>query len=133
MKQATIELYSYHRSSAAFRVRIALNLKGLKYDITPVNLLTGEQRTDDYLKINPLGLVPAEAMDYGRVYALASNPIGRLVILLTAVLPLWKGAHHLRHLSVDHGGEGRDTLVAPILYGIATLGSIVGIVGVIRL
>ncbi len=81
----------------------------------------------------PLGLVPAEAMDYGRVYALASNPIGRLVLLLTAVLPLWKGAHHLRHLSIDHAGEHRDVIVAPILYGIAALGSIVGIVGVIRL
>jgi fumarate reductase subunit D len=81
----------------------------------------------------PLGLVPVEAMDYGRVYALASNPIGRLVILLTAVLPLWKGAHHLRHLSIDHGGESRDVIVAPILYGIATIGSIVGIVGAIRL
>ena len=67
MKQATIELYSYHRSSAAFRVRIALNLKGLKYDITPVNLLTGEQRTDDYLKINPLGLVPALRINGGDV------------------------------------------------------------------
>lgn len=81
----------------------------------------------------PLGFVPPEAMDYGRVYALASNPIGRLVVFSTAVLPLWKGAHHLRHLSIDHGGGGRDEIVAPILYGIATLGSIVGIVGVIRL
>jgi fumarate reductase subunit D len=81
----------------------------------------------------PLGIVPPEAMDYGRVYALASHPIGRLVIMLTAVLPLWKGAHHLRHLSIDHGGEERDTIVAPILYGIAIIGSIVGIVGAIRL
>lgn len=81
----------------------------------------------------PLGLVSADAMDYGRVYALASNPIGRLVLLLTAVLPLWKGAHHLRHLSIDHGGEERDAIIAPILYGVATLGSIVGVVAVIRL
>jgi fumarate reductase subunit D len=81
----------------------------------------------------PLGLVPPEALDYGRAYALASNPIGRLVIMLTAVLPLWKGAHHLRHLSIDNGGEERDVIVAPILYGIATLGSIVGIVGALRL
>jgi fumarate reductase subunit D len=81
----------------------------------------------------PLGLVPPEALDYGRAYALASNPIGRLVLMLTAVLPLWKGAHHLRHLSIDNGGEERDVIVAPILYGIATLGSIVGIVGALRL
>ena len=81
----------------------------------------------------PLGMVADGAMDYGRVYALASNPIGRLVLGLTAVLPLWKGAHHLRHLSIDHGGEARDAIVAPILYGIAVVGSIIGVVAVIRL
>ena len=36
-----MKLYSYHRSSAAYRVRIALNLKGLDYDYVPVNLLQG--------------------------------------------------------------------------------------------
>ncbi|MFA7665230.1 MAG: maleylacetoacetate isomerase [Burkholderiaceae bacterium] len=54
-------LYSYFRSSAAFRVRIAANLKGLAYQIVPVHLLRGggEQRQPDYLARNPLGLVPA--------------------------------------------------------------------------
>ena len=81
----------------------------------------------------PLGWVPAEAMDYGRVYGLASNPIGRVVILLTAVLPLWKGAHHLRHVSIDHGGGDRDHIVAPLLYLVATIGSIGAILAVVRL
>jgi maleylacetoacetate isomerase len=56
-----MKLYSYFRSSAAFRVRIALNLKGLSYDTVPVHLLKngGEQLTDDYRKLNPDGLVPA--------------------------------------------------------------------------
>jgi maleylpyruvate isomerase len=60
-----MKLYSYHRSSAAYRVRIALNLKGLDYDYVPVNLLQGEQRGDAYLARNPLGLVPALESDDG--------------------------------------------------------------------
>ena len=55
-----ILLYSYYRSSAAYRVRIALNLKNLDYEIRPVNLIkeSGEQHKADYLKLNPQGLVP---------------------------------------------------------------------------
>ncbi|KAJ8529694.1 hypothetical protein K7X08_036529 [Anisodus acutangulus] len=53
-----LQLYSYWRSSCAFRVRIALNLKGLEYEYKAVNLLTGEQRDPEYLKLNPLGYVP---------------------------------------------------------------------------
>lgn len=52
-------LYGYYRSSAAYRVRIALNLKGLEYRQQAVNLLQGEQRDPAYLAINPQGLVPA--------------------------------------------------------------------------
>ncbi len=52
-------LYGYFRSSAAYRVRIALNLKGMEYAQHPVSLLKGEQRSDDYLAMNPQGLVPA--------------------------------------------------------------------------
>jgi maleylpyruvate isomerase len=55
-----MKLYSYFRSSAAYRVRIALNLKGLRYDYVPVHLLRsgGEQLSTDYRKLNPDGLVP---------------------------------------------------------------------------
>ncbi|MFO1407674.1 MAG: maleylacetoacetate isomerase [Steroidobacteraceae bacterium] len=54
-------LYTYWRSSAAFRARIALALKGLDYESVPKHLLRdgGEQRKDDYLSLNPQGLVPA--------------------------------------------------------------------------
>jgi maleylpyruvate isomerase len=55
----TLALYSYFRSSAAFRVRIALELKGISYTIIPVNLLAGEQRSDAYRARNPQGFVPA--------------------------------------------------------------------------
>ncbi len=55
-----LTLYSYFRSSAAFRVRIALGLKGLTADMRFVHLLRdgGIQHTEDYKKINPLQLVP---------------------------------------------------------------------------
>ena len=53
-------LYSYWRSSAAYRVRIGLNLKGLAYDTVPVHLLRdgGEQHSDAYREANPQKLVP---------------------------------------------------------------------------
>jgi len=56
-----LKLYSYFRSSAAYRVRIALNLKGLPYQLAPVHLLRGggEQRSPDYSLINPAQLVPS--------------------------------------------------------------------------
>ena len=56
-----MKLYSYWRSSAAYRVRIALNLKGLDYEVVPVHLLKdgGEQLQAEYQSINPQGIVPA--------------------------------------------------------------------------
>jgi maleylacetoacetate isomerase len=54
----TMKLYSYFRSSASYRVRIALGLKQLAYDTTPVNLQQSEQRAQDYVKLNPQGLLP---------------------------------------------------------------------------
>ena len=55
-----LKLYSYWRSSAAYRVRIALNLKGLPYDLIPVNLAGngGEQHLPEYRGLNPQELVP---------------------------------------------------------------------------
>lgn len=64
-----MKLYSYFRSSAAYRVRIALNLKGIAAEIVPVHLLKngGEQRSPAYLARNPQGLVPALELDDGTV------------------------------------------------------------------
>ena len=60
-----MKLYTYFRSSAAFRVRIALNLKGLKYDPVFIHLAKGEHRQPDYAKINPQALVPTLELDDG--------------------------------------------------------------------
>ena len=56
-----MKLYTYFRSSAAYRVRIALNLKGIDYEPVPVDLRPGAHRQPDYLAINPQGLIPALA------------------------------------------------------------------------
>ncbi len=54
-----MKLYSYFRSSAAYRVRIALNLKGIDYQLDPIDLTTKRQREPGYLQVNPMGLIPA--------------------------------------------------------------------------
>ena len=51
-------LYDYYRSSAAYRVRIALNLKGVEYESRSINLLESEQKSDEYRALNPQGFVP---------------------------------------------------------------------------
>jgi maleylpyruvate isomerase len=61
-----MKLFSYWRSSAAYRVRIALNIKGLEVDYVPVNLLAQEHKSADYLARNAAGLVPALQLDDGR-------------------------------------------------------------------
>lgn len=56
----SLKLYGYWRSSATYRVRIALNLKGLEYDYVPVHLVKegGQQHSEEYLRLNPARLVP---------------------------------------------------------------------------
>lgn len=60
-------LYDYFRSSACYRVRIALNLKGIAYEAVPVNLLEGAQRDAAYRARNPQGLVPLLDIDGHRL------------------------------------------------------------------
>lgn len=57
---SSVVLYSYFRSSSTFRVRIALNLKEVSYDLVPIHLLKdgGQQNQESYRKINPMGEVP---------------------------------------------------------------------------
>ena len=56
-------LHDYARSSAAYRVRIALNLKGLDYESRQVDLVAGDQHSPTYRQLNPLGLVPMLEID----------------------------------------------------------------------
>ena len=62
-----MKLHGYFRSSAAYRVRIALNLKGLSTEHLPHHLRKGEQCAPAYLTINPQGLVPTLEGDDGAV------------------------------------------------------------------
>ena len=62
-----LQLYSYFRSSAAYRVRIALNLKGVEYQQIGVNLVKVEQRSKEYLALNPQGMVPSLRLEDGTV------------------------------------------------------------------
>ncbi|MBY3116412.1 maleylacetoacetate isomerase [Rhizobium laguerreae] len=58
-----VVLYDYWRSSASYRVRIALNLLGIDYKTMPINLLEGAHKTPEYLALNPQGLVPTLVID----------------------------------------------------------------------
>jgi len=61
-----IALYSYWRSTASWRVRIVLNLKKIKFEYKEINLLKGEQKTEEFLSINPNGRIPT--LKYGDHY-----------------------------------------------------------------
>ena len=58
-----VVLYDYWRSSASYRVRIALNLLGIDYQTVSINLLEGAHKTPEYLALNPQGLVPTLVID----------------------------------------------------------------------
>ena len=77
-----MKLYSYWRSTTSVRVRAALNLKGIDYDIVPVNLVAGEQRETDFATVNPGMGVPALELDNGRV-------ITQSVALLDYIEEVW--------------------------------------------
>jgi maleylacetoacetate isomerase len=63
---AAMKLHNYFRSSASFRVRIALELKGLPYDYVPVHLVKGEHQQAGYAAVSPTGLVPTLETDDGQ-------------------------------------------------------------------
>lgn len=75
MSSEQLRLYSYWRSSASYRVRIGLNLKGLSYEIVPVHLVRdgGEQHAEAYREMNPQGLVPV--LEHGQRRMLQSMAI----------------------------------------------------------
>ena len=62
-----MKLYSYWRSTTSYRVRIALNLKGLFYETVPLDLVSGDQNAPTYLALNPIGGVPSLELEDGSV------------------------------------------------------------------
>ncbi|MGH0032717.1 MAG: fumarate reductase subunit FrdD [Myxococcota bacterium] len=81
----------------------------------------------------PLGLGADGALAFERAHALGASLIGRVLLVAIVALPLWKGAHHTRHVFIDAGGAERDAVVAPLLYLLATVGSVMAIVAAVRL
>jgi maleylacetoacetate isomerase len=78
-KPARFELYSFWRTSATYRVRVALRLKGLQANEHNINLEAGEQRSAAYLKINPMGAIPT-LIDKGA--GASSTPITQSLAIL---------------------------------------------------
>ena len=81
----------------------------------------------------PLGFVPEPALAFERVHGLAASLPGRLVLAAAVALPLWGGAHHLRHVWIDFGGLRSDGLVGSLLYAVALVGSVLAVVAAVRL
>ena len=86
----------------------------------------------------PLGIVDPANLNYVRAQELFTAgllgiPIAQLLLAALLVLPLWKGAHHVRSMLIDFGGGERDGLVGTVLYLIATVGSVMGIAAVVSL
>jgi maleylacetoacetate isomerase len=99
-----MKLFGYFRSSAAFRVRIALNLKGLAYEDAFVHLRRGDQRGAPYLAVNPQGLVPALEID------------GQTLIQSTAIIEYLDETHpEPPLLPADAAGRARVRALAAIV------------------
>ncbi len=81
----------------------------------------------------PLGVLSAEALSYERALGLAAHPIGRLVLVAAIALPLWGGAHHVRHVAIDFGGIARDVAFGSLCYAVALAGSVLAVLAVARL
>ena len=124
-----MKLYTYWRSGAAYRIRIALNLKGVPYTPVPVDLLHGEHRKPRYAKVNPAKLVPTlELTDgerltqslaildyldrtYPRPAFLPHDPVARAHIM-AAGMTIAVDTHPIQNLSVmahvrDDLGHGK--------------------------
>lgn len=115
---ADLVLHDYWRSSAAYRVRIALNLKGLSYRSASVDLAAGEQRGAEYRGLNPLGLVPLLEVDgqtisqslaiieyldsrYPEPRLLPADPLARAQVMALA-LTIASEIHPLQNLRVQN-------------------------------
>lgn len=128
-----MKLYSYWRSTTSYRVRIALNLKGLDYETGSVNLISGEQKAPDYTALNPIAGVPTLVLDDGTTLTqsmailewleavhptpplLPSDPI-KAAQVRAAALVMATDVHPVNNLKVVNKlkelGHDQDTVVA---------------------
>ena len=105
-----LKMYGFWRAAAAFRVRMALNLKGVAFEETMINLDAGEQHAPDYVAINPQAVVPSVYLDDGTCLTqsvaileyleeahptpalLPANPVERARVRALALI--WAADHH---------------------------------------
>ena len=124
-------------SSAALGTLILALLASLLWLLFGQGILIGTMLMTGWILVVgllvPLGVVSPDALSYERAHGLATAtvlgfvPLGKLILAALLVLPLWKGAHHVRSLLIDFGGGERDGLVGSLLYAVATVGSVVAI------
>ena len=113
-----MKLFGYFRSSASYRVRIALNLKGIDYEQRAVSLVQGAQNDPAYKALNPQGLVPMLEIDAHRLTQSLS-----IMVYLDQVYPHpplmprdpADGAHVRALVATARGGEGALLLAWPRL------------------
>lgn len=111
-----MKLYGFWRSLATYRVRVALSLKGLHADDISVDLLKGRQNDDDYLAVNPQGVVPALILDDGGPPLFQSLAILEYLEEVRAEPPLLprdpRGRARVRGLSLIAAADGHP-LITP--------------------
>ncbi len=81
----------------------------------------------------PLGIIATDAIGFERAQAFAANPIGKLILLVLVILPLWHGSHRFRFALVDLGLHGAKTALGVVCYGFAAICSIIAIVAVVQI
>ena len=81
----------------------------------------------------PMDVLSADALSYERMHGLFGHPIGRAIGAVAVALPLWAGAHHIRHLAIDFGGIARDALFGPLCYAVALGGTVLAVLAVLSL
>jgi fumarate reductase subunit D len=79
----------------------------------------------------PLGIVSTDAIGFDRAQAFAANPVGKLILLVLVILPLWHGAHRFRFALIDLGLHGAKKVLGVLCYGFALICSVCAIVTVV--
>src|SRR5258707_13194896 len=113
-----MKLYGFWRSLATYRVRVAMALKGGKAEEISMDLLKGKQNTDDYLAVNPQGVVPALVLDEGGSPLFQSLAILEYLDETHPQPPLLpkdpRGRARVRGLALIAAADGHPSIVARV-------------------